>query len=135
MLGKLGDDLLEEIELRPQRMQKNESRIFAGLDVAELVAIDCRLWIGISGAQRNFAGGFGFGLRASTTRDMSQNPVPTAAKITKAHRTEFIDLPSVVQLGIEPVGSDPLAQHSHGTTRRLRQDHHGFEDTRAVLIG
>ena len=39
VLGKLGDDLLEEIELRPQRMQKNESRIFAGLNVAELVAM------------------------------------------------------------------------------------------------
>jgi hypothetical protein len=39
VLGKLGDDLLEEIELRPQCMQKNESRIFAGLNVAELVAM------------------------------------------------------------------------------------------------
>ena len=47
----------------------------------------------MSGAQRNFAGGFGFGLMASIATDRSHNPIPTAAKIVKAHRTEFIDLP------------------------------------------
>jgi pimeloyl-ACP methyl ester carboxylesterase len=47
----------------------------------------------MSGAQCSFAGGFGFGLRASTTRDRSHNPIPTPTKIAKAHRIEFIDLP------------------------------------------
>jgi hypothetical protein len=50
--------------------------------------------IGISGAQRNFAGAFGFGLMASTTNEASHTPIPTAANTIKNHRTEFIGVSS-----------------------------------------
>ena len=39
-LRELGDDLLEKVELRPQRVQKNQRRAFARLDVAKADAVD-----------------------------------------------------------------------------------------------
>ena len=39
-LRQIGDDLLEEVELRPQRVQKNQRRAFARFDVAKADAVD-----------------------------------------------------------------------------------------------
>jgi hypothetical protein len=61
------------------------------------------LSIGMLGAHRSFAGGFGFGLIASMANDTSHSPIPTAAKIAKAHRTEFIDLPSQASTTTSPL--------------------------------
>ena len=90
VLGELGDDLFEQVQLRSQRVQQNEVGTFAGLDVAELLPPTSTCSMGRSGAQRSFCGSRGTGRSASTTKENSHTPMPTPIKIKRADSAVLI---------------------------------------------
>jgi hypothetical protein len=63
--------------------------------------------MGIAGAQESFAGGFGFGLSASTRKETSQTPIPTATKTINAQRSECMAASSLS-------GCDPYLSFAPG---------------------